>query len=313
MKTNTKNKIIKNKKIKTNTKKSKECQLQKNKIVKKNKFELKKNLKNLNYEALFILLIIFIITQILGLFVAHSLNSSGLSPELFEEDFNSVWNAIYLFISILLMTTILLFLFKLKKKKQTLIIFESLAIFMTSLIIFEILFGSTIGLFLTITIVLWRLVYRNNILFRNFVGILAIAGAGGLIGLSLGLIPIITFITILAIYDFIAVFKTKHMVKLGKEVTQGNYAFTIAIPTKKHKFELGNGDLVIPLIVASSILINGPFKNNLLVTFLVLIASYIGLAISIQSVSILKQPLPALPPQTILILIIIGISFIFGV
>jgi presenilin-like A22 family membrane protease len=165
---------------------------------------------------------------------------------------------------------------------------------------------------MAISISIWRLLFRKSIMFRNFVGIIAIAGAGGLIGISLGLLPIIAFIIVLAIYDIIAVFKTKHMVEIGKEVTQGNYAFTIALPTKEHKFELGNGDLVIPLIVASSILTKGPFQNNFLVTFLIMIASYIGLAISIQSVSILKQPLPALPPQTALILLVLGISFVLG-
>lgn len=271
-----------------------------------------KIIKKINWEALFILLIVFVIVETLGLLVAYSLSAQGVEPELFSDDGESLWNTVYLFISIMVMTGIILLIMKLRKKKQTLIFFESIAVFTTSLIVFETFFGEPTGLFMAICILLWRLVFRKSIIFRNFVGLIAIAGAGAIIGMSLSLIPIIAFIIMLAIYDLIAVFKTKHMVTIGKEVTSGNYAFTIALPTRDKKFELGNGDLVIPLVVASSVLTKGPFGNNFLVVVFLMIASYVGLAISIQSVSILKKPLPALPPQTALMLLVIVTSFLLG-
>ena len=267
----------------------------------------------INWEALLVLLVIFVIVEFLGLFVAYSLATQGVQPEIFAEDSNSIWNAAYLFVSIMIMTAIILLLMRLRKRKQTLWALEALAVFVTSMIVFEIFFGETIGLFLSICVLLWRFTFRKSVLFRNFVGMIAIAGAGGLIGLSLGIVPIVAFITALAIYDLIAVFGTKHMVAIGKEVTKENFAFTIALPTREHQFELGNGDLVIPLVVASSTLVNGPFNNNFIVAGFVLAASYVGLAISIQSVSVLKQPLPALPPQVVLMLIILGISFMLGI
>jgi hypothetical protein len=102
------------------------------------------------------------------------------------------------------------------------------------------------------------------------------------------------------------------MVTLGKAVTKQNFAFTIAMPTKEHTFELGNGDLVIPLMVASSILVNAQFVNNSLVSALCLIASFIGLCISIYLVSQKKIAMPALPPQTALMLIVIGTAMLIG-
>jgi presenilin-like A22 family membrane protease len=294
---------------KSSVKKTKKKNVQKNDVKNITENNL---IKKINWEALFVLLIVFIIVETLGLLVAYSLSAQGVEPELFSDDGESLWNTIYLFISIMVMTGVILLIMKLRKKKQTLIFFESIAVFTTSLIVFETFFGEPTGLFMAICILLWRLVFRKSIIFRNFVGIIAIAGAGAIIGMSLSLIPIIAFIIMLAIYDLIAVFKTKHMVTIGKEVTNGNYAFTIALPTSDKKFELGNGDLVIPLVVASSVLTKGPFENNLLVVALLMIASYIGLAISIQSVSILKKPLPALPPQTALMLLVIIISFILG-
>jgi hypothetical protein len=102
------------------------------------------------------------------------------------------------------------------------------------------------------------------------------------------------------------------MVTIGQQSLENNFAFTIALPTKEHKFELGNGDLVIPLMIASSVLVNGPFVNNGIMAGICLAASYIGLVISIYSVSKWKKPMPALPPQTALIVIAILLGLAIG-
>ena len=127
-----------------------------------------------------------------------------------------------------------------------------------------------------------------------------------------GLVPVLVFIVLLSIYDLIAVFGTKHMVTIGKAVTKKNLAFTICMPSKNHTFELGNGDLVIPLICAVSVYANGLFVNNGLVAGMVLGASFIGLLISIYSVGVKKIPMPALPPQTVLMIIVIAAAILLG-
>ena len=52
--------------------------------------------------------------------------------------------------------------------------------------------------------------------------------------------------------------------------------------------------------------------NNYLIASLCLGASFIGLVISIYTVSIKKIPMPALPPQTLLMLAVIGAAMILG-
>ena len=111
-----------------------------------------------------------------------------------------------------------------------------------------------LALILPLAIVIARFVFRKNIWLRNLASILAAAGAGPLIGYNFGIIPVALFLVILAGYDIIAVFYTKHMVTLAKSITKKNLAFTFALPTTDHQFELGTGDMVIPLVFAVSVL-----------------------------------------------------------
>ena len=152
-----------------------------------------------------------------------------------------------------------------------------------------------------------RVFFAKDVLLRNITSVLATAGAGALIGVSLGVLPVIVLLILLAAYDFNAVFKTKHMVSLAKNVTSKNLSFTYALPTPEHQFELGTGDLVMPLVFASSVLAVSQqtfsFPFYFVPSLVILFASYIGLAITLDYVS--RKPgtaLPALPPQTALML-----------
>jgi presenilin-like A22 family membrane protease len=110
---------------------------------------------------------------------------------------------------------------------------------------------------------------RPSVLNQNLALIFSISGAGAIIGASLGVFPVLIFIAIISIYDFISVFLTKHMVYIAKEITKTPTAFTLAFPykfkkpkkvvlegkkvTKKfHVFQLGGGDIAIPLIFSVS-------------------------------------------------------------
>ncbi len=257
--------------------------------------------------------ILFLIAQTLGLYVATILIMSGIEAKAFTEDINDPINAVFLVLEILFFTLILLLILKYRKKGNFLWIIEGFAIFLTSWIVFSVIFWNDfIGIAMALLILYYRYTHKKSVWFRNVVSIITIAGAGGLIGLALGLFPVLIFIILLSIYDLIAVFGTKHMVTIGKAVTTKNLAFTVSMPSKKHTFELGNGDLVIPLITAVSIYANGLFVNNGLVAGLVLGASFIGLVISIYLVGVKKIAMPALPPQTILMLIVIGLAILLG-
>ncbi|MBT4192583.1 MAG: hypothetical protein HOE11_04700 [Candidatus Diapherotrites archaeon] len=268
----------------------------------------------LSVEVFALLTAVFVVSQIIGLFIANKLLELGIVSGSFTQDMNDPLNAVILFGMIMLMTIIILLALRYKKQRKFLWVIEALAIFATATVVFGAVFpyDDFLVLLITLAILVYRYTHKDNVWFRNFVSLIAIIGAGAVIGISFGLLPILLFISILSAYDLIAVFGTKHMVTLGKAVTKKNFAFTVCFPTKKHTFELGNGDLVIPLITSASVLANGWFVNNLLVASLVLVASYIGLFLSIYIVGTKKISLPALPPQTVLMLIVIGLAILFG-
>lgn len=62
-------------------------------------------------------------------------------------------------------------------------------------------------------------------------GIVMAAGAGGLFGISFGLLPAILFLSVLAIYDAISVYKTEHMLDLADGVMDLNIPVIFIIPT----------------------------------------------------------------------------------
>lgn len=265
-------------------------------------------------EAVLMLAVSFLLIELIGLVVAQNLFAQGYSEPLFTENINDAVNGLYLFGMIIFTTIIFLVIIKFKRTKKLLWAIEMLAIFSTSLIVFSSFFPKDVIIPLLLTTIVFVLRYSQvkNVTIRSVAAGIAVMGAGAYIGISLGLIPLIIFVTILSLYDILAVFFTKHMVKIGKESTENNFAFTIAIPTKEHKFELGNGDLVIPLAIAASIITNGPFVHNWLIAGLVLGMSFLGLELSLHFVSKYKVPLPALPPQVMLMLFVILLGMLLG-
>lgn len=294
-----------------NKKKSKQLK----KIQKKTSVKpIQKEESWLSKEAILKLAFVFLVIELIGLFVAKNLFIQGYSQAPFSEDINDAVNGFYLFGMIIVTTIFFLLIIKFRRTKKMLWAIEMLAIFSTSLIVFSSFFPSDYIIALLLTAIIFAARYSRvkNVTIRSIAAGVAVMGAGAYIGISLGLVPLIVFVTILSLYDILAVFFTKHMVKIGKESTQNNFAFTIAIPTKQHNFELGNGDLVIPLAIAASILTNGPFHFNWLISGLVLGMSFLGLGLSLQFVSHYKTPLPALPPQVMLMLITILLGMLLG-
>ncbi|MEM5882735.1 MAG: presenilin family intramembrane aspartyl protease [Candidatus Aenigmatarchaeota archaeon] len=218
---------------------------------------------------------IFLLTQILGLYIGNEyiqLIKTGEAEPAFENP-ESVENSILLIFYMLLMTGLIILIIKYRK---TLIrVLEAVAVFFASMITFDFLFPVVI-LFVPVSLILafilttWKIL-RPSVLNQNLAIIFSVAGAGAVIGASLGVLPVLVFIALIAIYDFISVFLTKHMVYIAKEITKTPTAFTAAFPykfekpkkivvkgrkiTKKfHVFQLGGGDIALPLIFSVSVL-----------------------------------------------------------
>ncbi len=275
---------------------------------------------------------LFIVTQLIGITVAIPFITATQTGEytptgVITEDPDDPVNAVGLFAMILVSTAVFLIFLKLFKGVTLFKILEAVVVFSASLIVFwtllemaMILLGvwSIVGglafftaLVLALALVATRVLWPKNLILRNLSSSVSVAGVGVLIGINLGVVPVIVFLVLLAVYDFIAVFKTKHMVALAKGIAKKNLAFTFALPSKelKHQFELGTGDMVMPLTFAIAVMnssaISGiTFPNYIIPGILILIGSLAGLLWTIDYISKhVGIALPALPPQTVLMLL----------
>ncbi|MFH0927801.1 MAG: presenilin family intramembrane aspartyl protease, partial [Candidatus Micrarchaeota archaeon] len=68
---------------------------------------------------------------------------------------------------------------------------------------------------------------------KNPAAILSSAGVGAMFGFSLGFLPALLFIVALAAYDYIAVFKTRHMLTLAQGLGASELSFTITSADQK--------------------------------------------------------------------------------
>jgi presenilin-like A22 family membrane protease len=175
--------------------------------------------------------------------------------------------------------------------------------------VFAILFGSGVALLLAASKFFFDSV-------KNTAAVISSAGVGALFGFSLGFIPTIIFTIGLSLYDYIAVFKTKHMIEMARELSSRQLSFAISaksVPARKPKekaevyvdramkegerLDLGTGDISVPLMLAVSAYQSpmlGP--NGIIYALAISAGSTLSLIYLLRFVSSKRVFLPALPP-----------------
>ena len=114
-------------------------------------------------------------------------------------------------------------------------------------------------------------------------GILVGAGIIAILGISLGILPIFILMIALAIYDAIAVYKTKHMIELADSVIEKRLPVVLVVPkvknyslknqksikksingdAKREAMFMGLGDIVFPgTLVVSAMTFLGPIMEG---------------------------------------------------
>lgn len=147
---------------------------------------------------------------------------------------------------------------------------------------------------------------------KNAAAILATAGVGVIFGISLGMLPVILFLILLSIYDYLSVFATKHMVALADFVVQKDLAFTVTAKAppvrpgeKERRIDLGTGDLIAPIIMEVSALAFNPVA-----TLFVFAGAVISMGMFLFLVSKKRMVLPALPPIVLGMIVFLLIGFL---
>jgi presenilin-like A22 family membrane protease len=154
--------------------------------------------------------------------------------------------------------------------------------------------------------------FRNE--FKNMAAIMATAGAGVVFGVSLGILPVVLFLVLLSVYDYLSVFLTKHMVEIANHVIKNDLAFTItateAVPGQRQerRIDLGTGDIIAPVMFEVSTLSYSPVA-----TLFVFAGATVAITAFLVLVWKKKMVLPALPPIVFGMVIFFLIGLLLGV
>lgn len=183
-----------------------------------------------------------------------------------------------------------------------------LAIFAGSQTVFsfvfnEIIFSTAAAVLLAIAVLKVKKVFLHNIGV-----ILALAGIGAILGLSLAPISAVLLLLILSFYDIVAVYKTGHMIRLAGNMIKSGAIFGLVIPQKFQDWTkgldrvrpggefmiLGSGDAVMPLILTASVTKNFGLASGLIVLFFSLLGLFLTYYLFISQKT--RRPMAALPP-----------------
>ena len=218
--------------------------------------------------------VFLVLVQILSLLLVPPLTTYNLQA--FENP-ESVWNPIFYVVLLLVFTAALLVIIKYKVNWLIQLVM-GIAILSTLIYVFFaiiILVFPSIGWLIPAVVSIAASILLTGILLVypewfviDIVGILVAAGAAALFGVSLGILPTIILLVLLAVYDYISVYKTKHMLALAEGIMDLKLPILFVMPRRwgysfkqakglpkegeREAYFMGLGDAVMPTILAVS-------------------------------------------------------------
>ncbi len=210
-----------------------------------------------------------LVVQLIALLLSEPFQANNMKAFSNPEATSNVlwWVAI-----IIIFTAIILIVVRMNQRWiiQAFILFT---VFSTMLYVFFAVFSMAlpveINVFLTIalSIALTVLLYKfPEWYIVDITGLIIGAGAASIFGISLAIIPTLLLLVLLAVYDYIAVYRTKHMIALAEGVMDLKLPILLVIPKRwsysfltdkfdkeeREAFFMGLGDAVMPTILVIS-------------------------------------------------------------
>jgi len=265
-----------------------------------------KNFPNNVWKVFIIEAFLFLLTLGLGIVASFQINKI-LKVEKLEIQKISFFQFILYFLFVTLLIFLFVRFFKYGKQKKAIFkTFFILTVFWGGILLLSIWIGDVFALILMTFLLFWWWKWPS-IFIQDLCMILAMAGAGSVLGLTFTPEVIVILLIIFSIYDFIAVYKTKHMVEMAKEMIESRAILGLVVPPDLASFKqnlkqikpggkfmvLGGGDVVFPLLLCSSLVSSGVL-NSLIVALFSLVGLFAGFLFFISQKE--KKAIPALPP-----------------
>ncbi|MDO8840838.1 presenilin family intramembrane aspartyl protease PSH [Methanocalculus sp.] len=276
-----------------------------------------------NLPAILGMPIILLAVIVGGVLLASPVTEAGLTA---FEDPDSMANP-FIFLAILLIFTALLLLLIRAAKQQLISLIIGGAIFLTYIYVFQAILYTFVGDGILLMIGPVALAGVSVIILYRYprwyvvdaLGIILASGVAAIFGASLAILPVVILLAILAIYDAISVYRTKHMITLAEGVMDQKMPILFIIPkergytgtyekiraseedqespkddVKKERgtFLMGMGDAIMPAILVVSAY---TFLSSPIPAIGAAIGSFVGLGVLLMMV-FSGKPQAGLPP-----------------
>jgi len=244
-----------------------------------------------------LLLVLFFASQVVGLltinqYIDHITTAvtgvtvfKDLPYQIERPEIEQTSSFTYIIIAILLGTALLLLLMKLKKV-MFLKIWFFIVVWLCLTFAFSAFIPEFLASILALIIAVWR-IYRPNVIVHNLAEVFIYGGLAAIFVPLMNLFAAFMLLLLISIYDMIAVWKSKHMIKLAKFQTKSKIFSGMLFPYKgeeigkrvpkqkekivkvkvKHAI-LGGGDIGFPLLFAGVVMKGLMLENSVLIGFL---------------------------------------------
>lgn len=200
-----------------------------------------------------LLLLLFFLAQVIGLIVSeHYSHGEALPLGIERPELNPETSYVSLFFIMLLATAIALALLYFRLFLIWRFWFL-VSIFVTLVISLNAFFSYYVSLAFAIVFSLWRILKPNPII-HNLSEIFIYGALAAIFVPILTLFSVFILLILISLYDYIAVRKTRHMVKLAKSQSEAKVFAGLLIPYDKNVAMLGGGDIGFPLLFSAVVM-----------------------------------------------------------
>jgi presenilin-like A22 family membrane protease len=308
-------------------------------------------LRVIEYRQLIQILAIFLVVQFAGLLLATQVFTGTTYEQVTSvQTISSSVNALFYIAYIVIFSVVLILIFKIYKGDKLFLLLEGAVVFVASFIVFMVAISALTGTaYMTIygsgslyilvaaaglALMLVIAKYKRPGL-RNLTAMIASVGVGLVLGLSFSFLAGVIFMIILAAYDFIAVFITKHMIALGNMAIEKNLSFLVMVneveafpvsmlsAAQRKEYESSKSDIkkqnsgmfgklvgddMVPFSARTALgtgdlamplmLAIAAYKVNLnfILSLTIIVGGLFGLVITMLILRRYKRALPAIPP-----------------
>ncbi|MFH0752316.1 MAG: presenilin family intramembrane aspartyl protease [archaeon] len=204
-------------------------------------------------KIVFVLLALFFVAQIVGLLVtSHYLKVTTLPMNIERPQMEATTAFFPIFLLILFATVLALLLFKFRLFRVWKIWFL-FSVWFTLTISFSVFFAEKIAMILAAVFAFLKS-FRPTVLLHNFTELFIYGALAAIFVPILNLASVSILLTGISVYDYIAVRKTKHMIKLAKSQNKTKVFAGLAIPYEKKIAILGGGDIGFALLFAGVVM-----------------------------------------------------------